>query len=180
MNHLFSKALLHDLHLSDNVVLFSQNSTKIQNSMMYFCVHPFSKNLYLTGVLGCCVCTEVGCCMWLGGSVWGCRGVSGREDSGGVLMAEGGPGRLLGMWVGVEEGPPAEAGVGVLGGTWACADAWCCCGCRLAEVLGGGVARRVVWAAGPQGSWEPRDPNAFRGRLEFCGYGTKTDAQLAD
>lgn len=43
--------------------------------------------------------------------------MSGRKDSGGVLMAEGGPGRLLGTWVGVEEGPPTEAGVGVLGGT---------------------------------------------------------------
>lgn len=99
-------------------------------------------NYILTGVLGCCACTEGGCCIWLEGSVWGCKGVSGWEGSGGVLMAEGGPGRLLGMWVGVEEGPPAEAGVDGCGGTWACAGARCCC-CRLAEALGGGVVPRV-------------------------------------
>lgn len=62
-------------------------------------------------MLGCCACTEVGCCIWLGGSVCGCTGVSGREGSGGVLMAEAGPMRLLGTWVGVEEGGPTEAGV---------------------------------------------------------------------
>lgn len=77
----------------------------------------FEKSWYLTGVLGCCACTEVGCCIWLGGSVWGCTGVSGSEGSGGVLMAEAGPGRLLGTWVGVEEGPPTEAGVEGCSGT---------------------------------------------------------------
>lgn len=71
-----------------------------------------------SGVLGCCAWTEVGCCIWLGGSGWGCRGVSGWEGSGGVPMAEGGPGRLLGMWVGVEEGPPVDAGVEGRGGPW--------------------------------------------------------------
>lgn len=107
--------------------------------------------------------------------------MSGKEGSGGVPMAEGGPGWLLGTWVGVEEGPPTEAGVEGPGGTWACAEAWCCCsccccgggGCRLAEALGGGVARKVGWAVGPQGSWELRDPSAFRGRLEFCGCWNK-------
>ena len=53
--------------------------------------------------------------------------MSGREGSGVVLMAGGGPGRLLGTWVGVVEGPPTEAGVGVRGGPWACAEAWWCC-----------------------------------------------------
>lgn len=87
-------------------------------------------------------------------------------------MAEGGPGWLLGMWVGVEEGPPVETGVVGCGGTWACAEAWCCCS-RLAEALGGGVARRVGWAGGPQGSRGPWDPSAFRGRLEFGGFWDK-------
>lgn len=38
--------------------------------------------------------------------------MSGKDGSGGVLMAWGWPGRLPGTCVGVVEGPPTEPGVG--------------------------------------------------------------------
>lgn len=117
----------------------------------------------LTGVAGCCACTEVGCCIWLEGSDGGCRGVIGWEGSGGVFITAGGRGILLGMWFGVEEGPTVELGVEGWGGTWACVWTCCCCCCWL--TLGEGVLPSVGGAGGPEGSWEP---SAFRGRLEFC------------
>lgn len=91
-------------------------------------------------------------------------------------MAEGGRGRLLGMGVGVEEGPAVELGVEGCCAIWVCVGAWWCCscwGCRLPETLGGGVVPRVGWPVGPEGSWEPWEPIALSGRLEFCGCWNK-------
>lgn len=88
-------------------------------------------------------------------------GVRGWEGSGGVFMGAEGRGRLLGMWVGVEEGPAVEPGVEGWGGTWAWVGACCCCWLTL----GGGGVPRLGWVEGPEGSW---GPSAFRGRLEVC------------
>lgn len=96
----------------------------------------------------------------MGGSGWDCRGVSGWEGAGEEPRAEGGRGKPLGMWVGVDW-PPTEAGVE----GWVWSD-WRLAAAAGVEAEGGGGVEHIA-------DWGPREPTAFRVRLAFCCRGER-------